>query len=97
MLTAEQIALALAAISGIVWLVRLEGRVNTLDREREAQKTELAAMKAQAALDAAKHTDTKEAVIRLQEQIGHLTNLIEKWFQPIDPPAAKRRRSTSEG
>lgn len=97
MLTSEQITLALAAVAAVVWLVRLEGRVNTSDRDSVALKAELVAIKARAEADAAKHGDTKEAVIRLQEQIGHLTTLIEKWFEPIDPPAAKRRRTAAQG
>lgn len=108
MLTSEQITLALAAVAAIVWMVRLEGRLNTTAKEAAALTLDLAkaqakgeadvaAIRAKADADAVKHSDTRDEVIRLQEQIKHLSALIEKWFEPIDPPAAKRRRSAAQG
>lgn len=86
MLTGEQITLGLAALAGVVWLVRLEGRVNAQGARLMVLETAIKA-----------HEETKIEVVRLQEQIKHLTGLIEKWFEPIDPPAAKRRRQAAQG
>lgn len=76
------LAVVLAAIAGIAWLVRLEGRVTSV------------AARASALEEAAKaHAETKIEVVRLQEQIKHLTELIERWLGPPDrqnPRAARR-------
>jgi uncharacterized membrane protein YcjF (UPF0283 family) len=77
------IALGLAAVAVIVWLVRLEGRVNA-----KATTDQVAAVSAQIGATAAvvatlqakdaSHDNTRDEVIRLQEQIKHLTDLIER-------------------
>ena len=77
------IALGLAAVTVIVWLVRLEGRVNA-----KATTDQVAAVSAQIGATAAvvatlqakdaSHDNTRDEVIRLQEQIKHLTDLIER-------------------
>ena len=79
-----EITTFIALIGVVAWAVRKEGAIN-------AQEHRLTVLEAKAAA----HEDTKIEVVRLQEQIKHLTNLIEKWFEPIDPPAAKRRRGAS--
>jgi len=87
------IALGLAAVAVIVWLVRLEGRVNA-----KATTDQVAAVSAQIGATAAvvatlqakdaSHDNTRDEVIRLQEQIKHLTNLIERLL-----PASRRKVS----
>jgi uncharacterized membrane protein YcjF (UPF0283 family) len=77
------ITLGLAAVAVIVWLVRLEGRVNA-----KATTDQVAAVSAQIGATAAvvatlqakdaSHDNTRDEVIRLQEQIKHLTDLIER-------------------
>jgi hypothetical protein len=58
-------------ISGIVWLVRLEGKIGStsgrIDNLEGAVKS---------------YGETKLEVVRLQEQIKHLTNLLERYFIP---------------
>jgi peptidoglycan hydrolase CwlO-like protein len=88
------LALILAGVSVIVWLVRLEGRVNSkatadqigaLNGQDAALNNQIAALAAViGALQAkeASHDQTRDEVIRLQEQIKHLTNLIERLLPP---------------
>ncbi len=78
------VTLGLAGVAVIVWLVRLEGRVN-----HKASAEQLAALLAiVSALQSkeASHDQTRDEVIRLQEQIKHLTNLIERLL-----PASRRK------
>ena len=77
------LALGLAGVSVIVWLVRLEGRVNgkaTTDQlgALSAQISALASVVAALQAKEASHDNTRDEVIRLQEQIKHLTDLIER-------------------
>jgi cell shape-determining protein MreC len=101
--------IVLACIAALVWLVRVEARVSA-NADASRQMIEATAQALIAKIDASNaridlleakavaHEDTKIEVVRLQEQIKHLTQLIEKWFQPVDPPAAKRRRAaTAQG
>jgi hypothetical protein len=82
----ELITVAIAALGGVVWLVRLEGRVNALATLSETQATALrAAIEGQGA--------TTIEVVRLQEQIKHLTDLIERYFVPANPG----RRTRTQG
>lgn len=78
------VTLGMAAVAVIIWLVRLEGRVN-----HKASAEQLAALLAiVSALQSkeASHDQTRDEVIRLQEQIKHLTNLIERLL-----PANRRK------
>jgi hypothetical protein len=89
------ITLGLAVVTVIVWLVRLEGRVNgtattnqfaTLTSQISALASVVAALQAKEA----SHDNTREEVIRVQEQLKHLTDLIERLL-PVPPrrkPAA---------
>ncbi len=88
-----------SAVAGIVWLVRLEGRVNAAVAKAEADvraaeaKAEAKAIAANSRLDvlevaARGHEDTKIEVVRLQEQIKHLTDLLERYF--IRAPRARK-------
>lgn len=81
------VTLGLAGVAVIVWLVRLEGRVNNKASSEvvSALTTTVAALQAKEA----GHDNTRDEVIRLQEQIKHLTNLIERLL-PVSrrkPPA----------
>lgn len=78
------VTVGLAAVAVIVWLVRLEGRVN-----HKASAEQLAALLAiVSALQSkeAAHDQTRDEVIRLQEQIKHLASLIERLL-----PASRRK------
>jgi uncharacterized membrane protein YcjF (UPF0283 family) len=88
------LTLGLAGVSVIVWLVRLEGRVNgkaTTDQVAQvsAQIATAAAIVASLQAKDAAHDNTRDEVIRLQEQIKHLTDLIERLL----PSPARRKPS----
>jgi len=77
------ITLGLAVVTVIVWLVRLEGRVNGTATTNQlatltSQISALAAVVAALQAKEAAHDNTRDEVIRLQEQIKHLTDLIER-------------------
>ena len=81
------VALAIAAVTVIIWLVRLEGRVNgkaTGDQvaAASAQIGAVAAIVATLQAKEAAHDNTRDEVIRLQEQIKNLTVLIERLLPP---------------
>jgi hypothetical protein len=85
------LTILLAGVAFIAWLVRLEGRVNgkaTTDQLGgvTAQISALAAVVAALQAKEAAHDNTRDEVIRLQEQIKHLTNLIERLL-----PASRRK------
>lgn len=102
--------LALACIMGIGWLFRLEAKAGTkadaatvqlLQAEIAAAKVESVAHKARAdvqdaaikaALDG--HNSTTIEVVRLQEQIKHLTDMIERLLTRDEQDQAPRRRTT---
>jgi len=89
------VALGLAAVSVIIWLVRLEGRVNgkaTTDQVAQvsAQIATAAAIVASLQAKDAAHDNTRDEVIRLQEQIKHLTDLIERLL-----PSPVRRKPSA--
>jgi len=89
------LTLGLAGVSVIVWLVRLEGRVNgkaTTDQVAQvsAQIATAAAIVASLQAKDAAHDNTRDEVIRLQEQIKHLTDLIERLL-----PSPVRRKPAS--
>jgi len=90
------VTVALACVAVVVWLVRLEGRVNgkaTTDQVAtvSAQIGATAAIVASLQAKDASHDNTRDEVIRLQEQIKHLTNLIERLL-----PAPSSHRKTGE-
>ena len=89
------ITIGLAGVAVIVWLVRLEGRVNgkaTADQVAavSAQIGAVAAIVATLQAKEAAHANTRDEVIRLQEQIKHLTDLIERLL-----PLPSRRKPTA--
>lgn len=85
MTTENLISVAVVAvplfIAGIVWLVRLEGRINAVEAKASARIDTLE-------VAAKGHEDTKIEVVRLQEQIKHLTDLLERYF--IRSPRARK-------
>jgi len=109
------ISLALASVAAIVWLVRLESRINAEERSRtesahqlridtarteaEIAKTErdlrvdIAAVKARQDSDAATHSETTLALVRVQEQLKHLTGLVERLLT-ARPATSRAPRST---
>ena len=93
-LSLDVIAGAIALVLAIVWLVRLEGRVNAkADQEKLAVIiSEVIALQAQAVA----HGKMNDEVIRLQEQIKHLTDLIERWLKPA-PASRSRQQRQGEG
>ena len=89
------ITIGLAGVAVIVWLVRLEGRVNgkaTADQVAavSAQIGAVAAIVATLQAKEAAHDNTRDEVIRLQEQSKHLTDLIERLL-----PLPSRRKPTA--
>lgn len=74
------VTLGLAAVAFVVWLVRLEGRVNALKDRAAASETIIAEVKANAAAEAKAHRETSDALIRLEEAVKHQTRLIEQHF-----------------
>lgn len=103
--------LAIACIAGMGWLFRLEAKAGSkadstalqlLQAEVASHKVEIASLKARAdAQDAAikaamdGHNNTTIEVVRLQEQIKHLTDVIERqlarYEQEQKQPAGRRR------
>jgi len=75
-------------VAAVVWLVRLEGRVNAAKAETEAVKLDLISVKAKADAEASSHSETILALVRVQEQLKHLTSLFESQFR-----AAPRSRA----
>ena len=70
----------LAVISGVMWLVRLEDKA-------EASHSRLSVLEGSFASQVAAAGQASIEIVRLQEQIKHLTDLIERWLQP--PPRSR--------
>lgn len=90
-LVAVAVTVAIAALGGVVWLVRLEGRVNAGRADAEALKADLIGVKATAAAEAAAHNQTTIALVRVEEQLRHLTNLFERQFTDPQPRQIRSR------
>ena len=85
------VTLGFAGVAVIVWLVRLEGRVNgkaTSDQigSVSSQIAAVAGIVSSLQAKEASYDQTRDEVIRLQEQIKNLAVLIERLL-----PAARRR------
>jgi len=85
------ITLVVLGVTVVLWLARLESRVNgkaTADQVTtvSGQIGAVAAIVATLQAKEAAHDNTRDEVIRLQEQIKHLTNLIERLL-----PATRRK------
>lgn len=92
----EIISLLLAAVAAIVWLVRLEGRVNTAERVSVAMERDLAAANARAEAEAKAHRGTADALIRVEEQLKYVRELLEQHFVIEDPRGRRRTRTSGE-
>jgi hypothetical protein len=77
----------------VIWAIRKEGVINAHSTKLAENDTAHAALAARVEAKAAAHNETKIEVVRLQEQIGHLTRLIERWGEP-DPPKRRPRPTT---
>lgn len=96
-LSAELITIGLSAIAAIVWLVRLEGRVNTAEKVAAAMDRDLAATNARAEAEAKAHRGTADALIRVEEQLKYVRELLERHFVIEEPGSARRRRPGGSG
>jgi hypothetical protein len=96
----EIIALGTTVVSAVVWLVRLEGRVNAADKAVQTLKAEtdkavngingdLIGVKVRADNESAEHRRTSEALIRLEEQMKYVRELLERHF--VEPEKPRRR------
>jgi hypothetical protein len=81
----EIITIGLAAVAAIVWLIRLEGRLNTTERD-------LNAANARTDAEAKAHRATADALIRVEEQLKYVRELLERHFV-IEEPNTRRRRT----
>lgn len=95
-LSAELISVGLAVIGAVVWLVRLEGRVNTSEKVAAAMERDLAAANLRADAEAKAHRGTADALIRVEEQLKYVRELLERHFV-IEEPGPRRRRTGSAG
>jgi hypothetical protein len=95
-LSAELITIGLSAIAAVVWLVRLEGRVNTAEKVAAAMDRDLAATNARAEAEAKAHRGTADALIRVEEQLKYVRELLERHFV-IEEPTPRRRRPGGSG
>lgn len=91
-LSAELISVGLSVIGAVVWLVRLEGRVNTSEKVATAMERDLAAANARAEAEAKAHRGTADALIRVEEQLKYVRELLERHFV-IEEPTPRRRRT----
>jgi hypothetical protein len=105
---APAVIAALAVVTFIVWLVRLEGRVNvqsenikTVEREAKADtlrfEKELVAANMKVEAESRAHRGTSDALIRLEEAVKHLTRLFEQHFAVTTAASTTRRRTKTAG
>ena len=87
----EIITLALAAVAVIVWGVRLEGRVNSVDKDVAASRVALDVANARVDAEAVAHRATADSLIRVEEQLKYVRELLERHFV-IEEPQPRRRR-----
>jgi hypothetical protein len=87
----ELFALGATVIPAVVWLVRLEGRVNAADKADQSIQADLIAVKVRAESESAEHRRTAEALIRLEEQMKYVRELLERHF--VEPEKPTRRRT----
>lgn len=91
-LSGELISIGLAAVALVVWLVRLEGRVNTAEKVATAMERDLAAANLRTEAEAKAHRGTADALIRVEEQLKYVRELLERHFV-IEEPRVTRRRT----
>lgn len=83
------VAVVTQLVGGVVWLVRLEGRVNAADKAVSSAQADLIAVKVRADSESAEHRRTAEALIRLEEQMKYVRELLERHF--VEPEKPRRR------
>ncbi len=91
----ELVTMGLAAIAAIVWLVRLEGRVNTAERVATAMERDLAAANLRADAEAKAHRGTADALIRVEEKVDQVLRRLEsgdKRFMELDARVTELER-----
>jgi hypothetical protein len=85
--------LLLAAIAAVVWLVRLESRINAADKTASGMEAALAAANARAEAEAKAHRGTADSLIRVEEQLKYVRELLERHFVLTEPAPGRVRRS----
>lgn len=88
------ISLGVAVVAFIVWLVRLEGRVNSLKERCGVLERDLAAAVAKADVQADAHRNTSDALIRVEEALKHLTRMVEQQIVATAPKTTTRRTAS---
>lgn len=91
-ISGEWITVGLACIAAVVWLVRLEGRVNTAEKVAAAMEKDIATTNAKAEAEAKAHRGTADALIRVEEQLKYVRELLERHFVIEEPGPVRRRR-----
>lgn len=93
------LTLGLAAVVVIVWLVRVEGRVNAQSEASKAETVrldkEIPAANARVEADSRAHRGTSDALIRLEQAVQHLTRLFRAALRldgGLHGPSASRVR-----
>jgi hypothetical protein len=81
------ITLGLSVLTFIGWLVRLEGKVEANKKAIADQDRATIAHVAKAEAEARGTRETREALIRMEEQIKHLTDLVERLVPSRRKPA----------
>jgi hypothetical protein len=89
----EIITLALSAVAVIVWGVRLEGRVNSVDKDVVENKVSISAANARADAEAIAHRATADSLIRVEERLKYVCEMLERHFVVAEPEAPIRRRT----
>ena len=93
----ELISAVLAAVAALGWLFRLEGRVNTAEKVAAAMERDIAATNAKAEAEAKAHRGTADALIRVEEQLKYVRELLERHFVIEEPGSVRRRRPGGTG
>ena len=89
----EIITLALSAVAVIIWGIRLEGRVNAVDKDGVENKVALAAANARADAEAIAHRATADSLIRVEERLKYVCEMLERHFVITEPENPIRRRT----
>lgn len=90
-ITPELITLGVIASGIIIWGIRLEGRVNAAATTAADLARELAAVNMRADAEAKAHRDTANSLIRVEEQLKYVRELLERHFVTVEP--ARRRQA----
>lgn len=83
---AQWLAIGGVLVSVVFWFARLEGKVQSHGKDMTDLKDTQTAMKAKADADANTTNGLKETLIRMDERLIHLTDLVER-LAPRRKPA----------